>query len=515
MSRVALRDYQVRSVREVCAAARNGERRITFCLPVGAGKTEVIAELFRLAKYPLLICPLLDLMRQGRDRLELRLDERCDIEQGGSYAESIEGLRRRVIVGSRASLLSNSRYKARAYDRVSLVVVDECHVGITPKMEQMLLHFENNGATVVGCSATPYKGMGKGLRYFPRPQSVYSLRQAIDDAYLVGPKCFLSEATSFDLTLVDEVAGEWDRKQLASVLTAEHCAQEVTSLVLSTFRQQPSVVYAHCVSQARLLTDVFERYGVKVSLVHSKQNQVERKDNMDAFLAGDAKIIVNVGILGYGWDHPELRNIYMAAPTKSLSRYEQRLGRGTRPLPGIIHPDMSRDQRVEAIRSSAKPHFSVYDITDSSRSHQLISALDVLDAKLRKSPKRREMLRGQLSMEGLDAVDAIQQADATELAELEAQTKELLERRKQLLVGVNFDHRSRDLFSEPEGKKRRGWRMLYGKYEGQRLDSIPEGYLQWALNSQKKHTPFRAALKNELDRRRKADASKDRGNPAS
>ena len=121
--RAMLRDYQKRAVQEVCQAAKVGDRRITFCLPVGAGKTEVIAELFRIAKYPLLIAPLIDLMRQGRDRLELRLGESCDIEQGGMRAEWIEGLRNRVIVGSRASLLSNDRFKARAYDRVSLVVV--------------------------------------------------------------------------------------------------------------------------------------------------------------------------------------------------------------------------------------------------------------------------------------------------------------------------------------------------------------------------------------------------------
>lgn len=498
---VQLRDYQQSAVQNVCSAARAGDRRIVVCQPVGSGKTEVMSELCRRARYPLVIAPLVDLMKQARDRLELRLGERCDVEQGGMRAEHIQGLRKRVIVGSRDSLLSHSRYKAKAYERVSLVLVDECHVGITPRLEAMLRHFEDAGATIVGFSATPYKGRGKALRYWPRPQVVYSLMEGIQDGYLVSPKCYLSEAKSLDMRLVDEVCGEWDKAQLAAVLTAEHFVQEVSSLVLQTHARKPSVVYACNVRQARLLAEVFERYGTPVSLVHSHQNLVERQDNMQAFLTGQSKIIINVGILGYGWDHPELTNIYMAAPTRSLSRYEQRLGRGTRALTGVLVPGMTRDERLAAIAASGKPHFNIYDITDSSRSHQLLNALDVLDAKSRACAKRRERIGSTLSMDGTDAVEAIREADEFDLAEMEAKAAELREKRRQLLVGVTFSHDTRDLFSEPEGKRGRGWRMLYGKYKGQRIDSLPEGYLQWVHESTKKDSPFKQAVQRELERR--------------
>lgn len=499
---IQLRDYQESAVRKVCSSAKAGDRRIVVCQPVGSGKTEVMAELCRRAKYPLVIAPLIDLMKQARDRLELRLDERCDIEQGGMRAD----LRRRVIVGSRDSLLSNDRYKGNAYDRVSLVLVDECHVGITPRLEAMLKRFED-GATVVGFSATPYKGKGKALRYWPRPQVVYSLWDGIGDGYLVSPKCFLSQSTSLDMSLIDEVCGEWDKTQLAAVLTAEHFVQEVSSLVLKTYKKEPSVVYACNVRQAQLLAEVFGRYGTGVSIVHSKQNIVERKKNMDAFLAGETRIIINVGILGYGWDHPELRNIYMAAPTRSLSRYEQRLGRGTRALPGVLVPGMTREERLAAIASSGKPHFNIYDITDSSRSHQLLNALDVLDHKSRACAKRRERIGLSLSMDGTDAVEAIKQADEFDLAEMEAKAAELKEKRRKLLVGVNFSHDTRDLFSEPEVKKGKGWRMLYGKYKGQRLDSLPESYLKWVHESTKKESPFKRAVQMELIRRRGGEAA--------
>lgn len=499
-----LRDNQLAAVAAVLEAARRGERRIVVCQPVGSGKTEIIAELCRIGRRPLVVAPLLDLMRQARDRLEMRLGERCDIEQGEVVAESVEGLRRRVIVGSRDSLLSRGRYKAKAYEDVSLVCVDECHVGITPRLEAMLEHFQNRGATIVGFSATPYKGKGRPLRWWPRPQSVYSLREGIADGYLVSPKCFLSQSTALDMSLVDEVAGDWDKKQLAAVLTAEHFVQEVSSLVLQTHAGQSSVVYAACVRQAELLAEVFGRYGTPTAIVHSRQNPLVRKDNMTAFLSGQAKIIVNVGILGFGWDFPELRNIYMATPTRSLSRYEQRLGRGTRPLPGLIHPEMSREDRLAAIAASAKPHFNVWDITDSSRQHQLLSALDVLDAKVLENKRRRQLSKDLASSsEGVVMEDAVRELDALEAAEREREREALREKRRSLLVGVTFEHDSRDLFSEPVGqKKRRGWRMLWhGKYRGELLEDIPSGYLRFVTKSAKKKDAFTDAVARELARR--------------
>ena len=499
-----LRENQQVAVDHVLQAARRGDRRIVVCQPVGSGKTEIIAELCRLARRPLVIAPLLDLMRQARDRLQFRLGEKCDVEQGEMVAESIEGLRRRVIVGSRDSLLSRARYKAQAYSDVSLVCVDECHVGITPRLEAMLEHFQARGATIVGFSATPYKGKGRPLRWWPRPQVVYSLRQGIDDGYLVSPKCFLSQSTALDMSQVEEVAGDWDKRQLAAVLTAEHFVQEVSGLVLQTYAGQSSVVYAACVRQAELLAEVMGRHGLPISIVHSRQNPLVRKENMDAFVAGASKIIVNVGVLGYGWDHPDLRNIYMATPTQSLSRYEQRLGRGTRALADVIKHGMTREERLEAIRTSDKPHFNVWDITDSSRKHQLLSALDVLDSKVLENKQRRARSKELASSsEGVALEDAIRELDEFEKAEIEERREALREKRRSLVVGVTFEHDSRDLFSAPEGeKKKRGWRMIWnGKYRGELIENIPSGYLRFVMRSAKKSDAFTNAVSRELARR--------------
>lgn len=496
------RPYQREGCDAVIGEARLGRKNAVLCSPVGSGKSVMMAELCRVARRPVVISPSLPLLFQLHGNLQRWLDEKVDVEQGQNRAEFYAGLRKRIIVASRDSMLSRSRFKGKAFDGTSLVIVDECHIGVTPRLVEMLRHFEEQGAFVVGLSATPYRAKGKPLPYWNRPCFSYSLLSAIEDGWLVRPKVHLSQVNSVDLTMVDIVAHEWDKRQLAAVLSAEKAVQEIASLVLQTFNQQSSAVYCHCVSQAKLVAEVISRYGHKVSIVYSKQLLAERQANMEAFRTGESKIIVNVGVLAYGWDHPELRNIYNAAPTQSLSRYEQRIGRGTRTLPGVLQSGMSHEERLAAIAGSAKPHFTIYDITDSSRSIRLVNALDILDAKSTEDRERR--LRMMKKMEdGVDVLEEKPEQDAIDEAKRLLELQELKAKRQKLVVGMTWDHESVDPFGgEAPAKKERGARMLWGKYRGQLIRNLPTDYLQYVYQSERKKDGWLAkSVASEIDKR--------------
>lgn len=78
-----------------------------------------------------------------------------------------------------------------------------------------------------------------------------------------------------------------------------------------------------------------------------------------------------------GFDAPNCAAVVMARPTKSLSLYTQMLGRGLRPLPGVVDgvPD-AQDRRL-AILTSEKPSCVVLDFVGNSK-HKLASVYDVL-----------------------------------------------------------------------------------------------------------------------------------------
>lgn len=502
---ISRRQYQQKGIEGVLAEARRGAKNTVVCSPVGSGKSVMISELCRMARRPVVISPSLTLLDQLHRNLCKWLDEPVDVEQGLRKAEYVIGLKRRVVVASKASLLSRGRYKGRAFEGTSLVLVDECHIGMTPPMISILRHFEESGAFVCGFSATPYKGKGRPLPYWNRPCFSYSLLDAIKDGWLVRPQVHLSEAKSIDLRLVEEVAHEWDKAQLEAVLTAEHAVQEIASLVLQTSRSQPSAVYCHSVRQASLVAEVLRRYGRKVSLVHSKQSAEDRQANMDAFTSGEAKIICNVNVLAYGWDFPELRNIYNAAPTQSIAVYEQRIGRGTRALPGVLSNEMSLKERLDAIAASAKPSFNIYDITDCSRAIQLVNALDVLDAASRDNVERRRRMMEKMES-GVDVLEEAVAQDEIDNERRLLEAQELKEKRQKLIVGMTFGHEDRDPFAPPvESRKQRGWRMLWGPYRGQLIRDLPEGYLKAVHGKAKKDSPLIRAIGSEIANRNRSD----------
>ena len=58
-----------------------------------------------------------------------------------------------------------------------------------------------------------------------------------------------------------------------------------------------------------------------------------------------------------------MRNIFCASPTRSLPKKEQEIGRLVRPLKGTINPDMTPDEKLEAIANPEKPYANYYDLT--------------------------------------------------------------------------------------------------------------------------------------------------------
>jgi superfamily II DNA or RNA helicase len=225
---------------------------------------------------------------------------------------------------------------------------------------------------------------------------------------------------------------------------------------------------------------------------------------MDAFTSGEAKIICNVGVLAYGWDFPELRNIYNAAPTQSIAKYEQRIGRGTRAIGGTIRNDMTQEERLAAIAASAKPDFNIYDITDSSRAIQLVNALDVLDAASREDRERRLRMMAKME-EGSDVIAEAADQDRIDEEKRLLAAQELKEKRQRLVVGMTFGHEDRDPFEKPlESRKQRGWRMLWGPYKGELIRDLPTGYLKAVHGKQKKDSPLVRAIGTEIQNRERS-----------
>mgnify|MGYP005830985349 FL=1 len=106
-----------------------------------------------------------------------------------------------------------------------------------------------------------------------------------------------------------------------------------------------------------------------------------RQKILREFIRGNIQYLVNVGIATEGFDVPGISVVAMARPTQSRALYAQCIGRGTRPLTGILDGINESELRRGAIKGSDKPRLTVIDFVGNSGRHSLMSASDVLGGK--------------------------------------------------------------------------------------------------------------------------------------
>jgi superfamily II DNA or RNA helicase len=497
-----LRPYQKDSHVAVRTSYKSGKKRVLIELPTGTGKTRTFVLLPREGARTLVVVPMIELIGQAVRAIRDLRDCEPDVEQAGSWAVP----ETEFVVGSWQTLLRNDRYK-RFIGKVDLVVVDEAHWGFTTQARDMLNELVDGGARVLGVTATAYRADRKSLMgFYEEIPYCLSLRQAIDEGWLVPPKVRVHYVRSIDVSgLAKKSAADFAPEELDKILRSEEALHDLAALINQNHRPgAKGLVFAHSVMQATMLRNLMvDRHGVQCSLVHSYQSDDDYKEELDAFMVGDRELIINVGILTTGWDYPPLSEIFLAKPTKALNKYTQMVGRGTRSHGVKIDDFATAEERKAAIAASSKPHFVIHDITDSSRCHKLCSAMDVLcDQAIEIKEKIKRGLEDKES--SLDEIDEAVKAEIKHEHEAKRLLREVERKRREgIKVGVEFDHEDHDPFAEADRDtaRRREWRMPFGKHKGQPMKSVDRGYLEWMLREARLTPMWRKAVAGELDRR--------------
>ena len=501
---IRLREYQREAIAAIRTDWADGAKAVLIEMPTGCGKTRTFVMLPPENSRTLVIVPQINLITQTVKAIRQLRGCEPDIEQADLNAipES------EFTVASWQSLIRNDRY-FKFCGKVDTVIVDEAHWGFTTAGRAILQALMDAGSKVLGCTATAYRADRQSLLgFYERVSYCYSLRQAIDDGWLVPPKVKVHYVQSINLgKLAKKAAADFPPEELDRILRSEEALQDLASLIRQNHvAGRKGIVFAHSVKQACLMRDILlDRFGMVCSLVHSYQKAEEYETELHEFTHGDRELIINVGILTTGWDHPPVSEIFLAKPTKALSKYTQMIGRATRTHGCQIDEFDTPESRKAAILGSGKPHFTVHDITDSSRCHQLCSALDVLGTQSRElKVKVRDKLTEEASVEEIDAAVEAELAAEREAARLEREAER--KRRAGLVVGVTFSSEDRDPFAEPDrdNPRRKEWRMPFGKYKGQPMTSkfIPDSYLHWALEKGHLTAKWRQVFLDAVERRR-------------
>jgi ATP-dependent DNA helicase RecQ len=128
------------------------------------------------------------------------------------------------------------------------------------------------------------------------------------------------------------VIGDFDRPQIELSVQQARSAKDKQYRIEQTAAELSGsgIVYAATHAGAEAARDTLSAAGHRVTLYHAGLSAAARREAMDAFLDGSARIVSATVAFGMGIDKPDVRWVLHADPPVSLDAYYQELGRAGR-----------------------------------------------------------------------------------------------------------------------------------------------------------------------------------------
>lgn len=247
------------------------------------------------------------------------------------------------------------------------LICDESHLFGAKTYLQSLNHFKPN--LRLGLTATPYRTDGMLMGdIFDKIIYDYPIEKGIADGFLCEIDA-IRVKTQSSLDNVRTLGGELNQGQLEEVINTPARNELIVDKYLQYCSGKQFIAFCVDVQHAIDLTEAFKNKGVNVDfVVGDKELTEDRKGTIAKYKEGKLTGIINVMILTAGFDHPNTGAILMCCPTKSLTKFLQQIGRGTR-------------LKDEAYVSLFGQKVTILDFIDVTSKHRLINTWTLDEGK--------------------------------------------------------------------------------------------------------------------------------------
>jgi superfamily II DNA or RNA helicase len=448
---IILRDYQEAAVAAVKREFDSGRKSTALILPTGCGKTVAFCaySVRHMPHRTLILAHRGELVRQAVRTLG-RFGESCDIEMANCGTSDRNGLfgSARFVAGTVQSVCRPSRLRRLDPAEFGQVIIDECHhsVRANAMYRRILDHFK--GVRLLGVTATPDRSDGFALgEVFESEAYRLPLDTAFDLGWLVPLEQQFIRCEGLDLASIRVVKGEIDQRELEAMLLESGELARTAAEIAARCGQEPTLVFCPGVPSAHMIARLLNTLGVKSRTIDGTTPDEVREETLSAF-GTEFSCLVGCDVFTEGFDSPIIRNVVVARLTKSRSRYVQMVGRGLRPLDGLLTGLETADpqERVARIAASAKPSCRVFDLLGSSMDHSLVTSVSIFDGKMSESVRKRALV---LTAAGKKPREAVSQAQEEERVRLEMKTRSRA-------VSVSIYGRAEQAVSRPAAARGKG-----------------------------------------------------------
>lgn len=381
---IQLRDYQ-QAATDQCLCDLQTMRSSLIVLATGLGKTILFCKLVEQWEGRVLVLAHLEeLLQNAKNDLLSICGEQVGVERGREHHEG-----ERIVV----SLIQSMHTRLRHFkpDHFSLIIVDEAHHASSEAYGKVLDHFR--AAKVVGLTATDGRADGSSLP-FETVAYRMGIREGISSGYLVPVRGRRVIVDEINLSRVRRKAdGDGDFEDTALDDEMVKGAMAIADVLVNDYMFEKGILFFPGCASAKLTCErINEKEPDSAIYIDGTITGQTRRDLVAKLRNGEARWLCNVGIATEGFNWPDASVVGMCSPTLSRPAYVQRVGRGTRPLEGLLNGLLTASLRKEAISASNKPSMLILDFVGVSANLDLISHESFLDEPVPKAEEEESFL---------------------------------------------------------------------------------------------------------------------------
>lgn len=248
------------------------------------------------------------------------------------------------------SRLEKSPLNFLGKDYFDMIIIDEAHHSTANTWVETVEHFDK--AKIIKLTGTPIRS--DGVELAGELVYRYKLSQAMAKGYVkslrnveyIPEELYLTVDDNFEERYtVTEILEKGIREEdwiRRSVAFSKECSTRVVETSLQKLEEKKEdgnkvphkiIAVACSISHAEQIKGIYQDKGYRAEVIHSKQGYAEQCQIKKDIDNHRIDVIINVAMLGEGYDHPYLSIAAIFRPFKSLLPYEQFIGRILRVIP--------------------------------------------------------------------------------------------------------------------------------------------------------------------------------------
>lgn len=314
--------------------AMTRDRAVLLQSPTGSGKTAMAIWLIGSAcgkgKRTLFTVPRRELMRQTSETFSRYGISHSHVAAGkpfNPYAKHHVGM---------VDTMARRIHKGTLPEK-DLVIVDETHFG-AGSLDAVINYYKDQGAWVIGLSATPWKLSGQGLGcWYDNMVQGKDIEWLIENKRLSDYRYFRGK-TKPDFSGIKVTAGDYNKGQLAEYMEEQgviigDCVNDYRTKAMGRLH----VVRCTSIKHSRMTEQSFRNAGIPAQHVDGNTCEADMRQIVRAYAKREILVLTFCDLLNFGFDLSQASGLDVCIescsdlkPSKSLAGQMQYWGRALR-----------------------------------------------------------------------------------------------------------------------------------------------------------------------------------------